>query len=264
MRPVADAPLRVFELRGAAAAEALDWLHVHAEVQGAIEDEAMVTVWLVGALPVLPHTGIEVRELPVDPDAPVATGLEHDVPILVASDLLVRPPWVARPEGFRGVELLVPRGGAFGSGEHGSTQAALRCLHAMWDAPPSFGDVGTGSGILALYAQVRGTQRLAACDIDAASVAAARELLPTAQVTLGGAETMPACAGLVANMTGTELTASMPAILRCWQRSHALVLSGMREHEVDAVGALVPHAVVHRETVGAFTSVGYRGTGVAR
>lgn len=250
---------RVFELRGAAAPEALDWLHVHADVQGAIEGDDVITVWLAAALPPWPFADVQVHELAVDPAAAAVTGLEHDQAILVAADLLVRPPWVARPAGFTGVELIVPRGGAFGSGEHASTQAALQCLHALWDAPPSFGDVGTGSGILALYASVRGCQSIAACDIDAASVAAARELLPTAAVHLGGAETMPTVAGLVANMTGSELRAAMPAMLRAWSGSHALVLSGLRAHEVEPVAAMVGRPVAHRVTVEAFTSVGYCG-----
>jgi hypothetical protein len=70
---------------------------------------------------------------------------------------------------------------------------------------------------------------------------------------------MPPVAGLVANMTGDEQRAALPAMLRAWQRSHALVLGGLRAHEVDAVAALVGRPVHARCTVGAFTSVGYRG-----
>jgi hypothetical protein len=40
------------------------------------------------------------------------TGLENDTAIHVTEDLLVRPPWVERPERLAGVELLVPRGRA--------------------------------------------------------------------------------------------------------------------------------------------------------
>jgi ribosomal protein L11 methyltransferase len=251
--------VRAFELRGERAAEALDWLHVHAEVQGAIEDEQAVTVWLDGPLPPLPFADVAVRELVLDPAARTVTGLEHDAPIQVSADLLVRPPWVERPAGFQGIELILPRGGAFGSGEHGSTQAALRCLHAVWDAPPSFADIGCGSGILALYAHVRGCARIDACDIDPASVQAASELLPNAAVHLGGPERCRRADGVVANMTGSELRAAMPAILGCWTGGRALVLSGLRATEVEAVAALVPRPVAHRETVGEFTSVAYRG-----
>lgn len=250
---------RAFELRGTELPDLLDWLHVHADLQGVLEQDDSLTVWLDGPLPTLPRTDVTVRELPVRPEDAAITGLEHDTAIVVADDLLVRPPWVERPATFRGLELIVPRGGAFGSGEHASTRAALRCLHAMWDAPPTFGDVGTGSGILALYAHERGCRVIEACDIDPASVQAAQELLPAARVHLGGAAAMAQVAGLVANMTAAELAAAMPELLATWRGTHALVLSGLRAHEVDAVAALVGLPIAHREVVEPFTSLGYRG-----
>ena len=256
--------VRAFVLRGPAAAVALDWLHVHTDLQGVLEADDGITVWLDGPLPVLPFASVMVTEVLVrDEDAQI-TGLENDVAILVADDLLVRPPWVDRPTGFTGIELVVPRGGAFGSGEHASTRAALRCLHAVWDAPTTFGDIGTGSGILALYAQVRGCRRIEACDIDAASVQAARELLPQANVHLGGASTVSMVDGLIANMTASELRAAMPELLGRWNRRCALVLSGLRAPEVAAIAVLVGCPVVHRETVEQFTAIAYRGDGAAR
>ena len=252
-----NGPLRAFRLRGAGVPRALDWLHVHTELDGVLEHDDGVTVWLAGPLPALPTDDVSVEPLAVDPAAAAITGLEHDRAILVEPDLLVRPPWVERPAGFVGVELVVPRGAAFGSGEHDSTQAALRCLHALWDAPPSFADVGTGSGILALYAQVRGCRAIAACDVDPACVAAARALVPGAAVSLGDASSLPPAAGMVANMTGDELHASMPAMLAAWTRSHALVLSGMRPAEVAGIERLPGLPVAHRVRAGAFTALGY-------
>lgn len=253
--------VRAFVLRGAAAAEALDWLHVQVDLHGVLEGDDAITVWLDGPLPSLPFPGVDVVEMPVREEDARITGLEHDAAIVVAADLLVRPPWVDRPAGFRGLELVVPRGGAFGSGEHASTRAALQCLHAMWDAPARFGDVGTGSGILALYAHERGCPHIEACDIDPASVQAARELLPTATVQLGGAATLAMVDGLVANMTGTELVAAMPEMLARWSGRRALVFSGMRAGEVDAVAALVGRPIAHRVTIDPFTAIGYRGDG---
>lgn len=236
---MSEVPVRAFRLAGAAAADALDWLHVHAELLGVLEADDHVVVWSSEALPALPFAGLEVEELAVDPAAAAITGLEHDRAILVADDLLVRPPWVERPAGFAGVELVVPRGAAFGSGEHASTQAALRLLHRVWTDSPSVADVGTGSGILLLYAAARGCADLQGCDIDGPSVAAARELLPQARVALGGPALLAPAACVIANMTGTELTAAMGDILRLWDRRGPLVLSGMRAHEVGPVSALV-------------------------
>lgn len=251
-------PVHAFVISGPRAAEALDWLHVHCDVLGAIEGDDSITVWLAGELPQLPQAGIEVSELPVDAADAAITGLEHDAPILVAKDLLVRPPWVERPPAFAGIELIVPRGNAFGSGEHGSTKAALCCLHRVWDAPRSFVDVGTGSGILALYAAVRGCPDVQACDIDAHAVAAARQLLPDARVLLGGAATLAAADCVVANMTGAELAAEMESMLARWTGRSALVLSGMRANEVPTICELVGRAPIAEEREEAFTALAFR------
>lgn len=249
--------LRAYELRGGDLAAALDWLHVHADLQGVLEEDDRLVVWLEGELPALPQPALRVVELAVDPADALRTGLEDDAPIVVAEDLLVRPPWVERPAGFAGIELVVPRGDAFGSGEHGSTQAALRCLHRLWQDSTSVADVGTGSGILALYASVRGCRDLQGCDIDLPSVRAARELLPHGRFAHGGPELLAPAACVVANMTGAELRAAMAEILRLWDGAGPLVLGGMRAAEVEPIAALVGSTPVHRETVGDFTSLGF-------
>lgn len=250
--------MRAFELRGSDAAAALDWLHVHVDVAGVEEHDEALVVYAHVPLPPLPFALVTVQERIVDPAAFALTGLEHDREILVAADLLVRPPWVPAPPGFVGIELVVPRGNAFGSGEHASTRAALRCLHRWWagmPAPPrSCVDVGTGSGILALYAATRGVREIAACDIDGPSVVTARELLPDALLVHGGPAGLPVADLVIANMTGNELTAAMPEILARWTGVAALVLSGMRAHEVEPVLALVPARRAFVEVVDEFTA----------
>ena len=248
-------PVRAFVLQGRDAAMAVEWLHVRADVQGVLEEADALVVWLPGALPALPaELQVTVTERVIRAEDYHVTGLENDAAIVVSEDLLVRPPWVERPAGFAGTELTVPRGGAFGSGEHDSTKAALVLMHRGWSRPASMADVGTGSGILALYAKVRGCEHIEACDIDEPSVLAARELLPEAMVHIGGAECLQPCALVVANMTGAELTGSLTAILSIWTREQDLILSGMRAPEVDALVASIPARVVDRETLGAFTA----------
>jgi hypothetical protein len=245
--------MRAFRITGEGAQAALDWLHVHAELLGVVEEDAAVTVWIDGPLPAIEVASVSVAELPPEVANATATGLENDRAILVAEDLLVRPPWVLPDPSFRGVELVVPRGMAFGSGEHASTQAALLLLHEVWSPVASFCDVGTGSGILALYAAARGCPRIEACDIEEPAVLAARELLPRAEVVLGGPELLPFAADfVVANMTGTELGASLPAILAAWNRHGPLVLSGMRPHEVSGIESRLVGSVTHRRSVGDF------------
>ena len=247
---------RAFVLGGPDAAVAVEWLHVYGEVHGVLEEADAFVVWMPSEMPQLPAVmRVTCEERVVRPEDYTVTGLEHDVAIHVPVDLVVRPPWVDRPEGFSGVELVVPRGGAFGSGEHDSTKAALKVLHRGWSSPDSVADVGTGSGILALYASVRGCQRIEGCDIDQPSIVAARELLPEATFYVGGAELMAPSDLVVANMTGAELTGSLSAILSIWTRKSSLVLSGMRVEEVASLVAAVPGARADSESLGDFTAV---------
>lgn len=251
------APLRAFVLRGADAAAALELLHVRAEVLGAIEGDDEVTVWLADALPPLPLPRLAIEELPSAIANATATGLEQDRPIVVADDLLVRPPWVPRPDGFAGIELVVPRGMAFGSGEHASTRATLTLLHDGWDAPASLGDVGTGSGILAAYAAARGCPRIVGCDVEAAAVVAARELLPHADISLGGPETMAPTDCVVANLTATELHGCLTTVLDRWTGRSRLLLGGMREHEIAGVLARLPVPPTRLLRIEAFTAASW-------
>ncbi len=255
---------------------ALDRLHVHADVRGvdegvspasssAVVEESPneVTVYVAGPLPPLPaDLGVTVTAAAMpDPDV-VVTGLENDRAIVLAPDLVVRPPWVESPFSpaeFRGVELVVPRRNAFGSGEHDSTQAALLLLHELWCGSSTCADVGTGSGILLAYAAARGCPALAGCDIDPVAMGAARELLPNATLTVGGPEVLAPAACVIANLNGQELRTALPAILALWNGDGPLVLSGMRgPAEVEPIRSRVGRPPDRELERGAFTALGYR------
>lgn len=245
----------------------LDRLHVHAIVVGVVEGDGQFEVAIEGALPALDSVVpdsvvpgsvvIEEREVDVAP----VTGLENDRVIRVGANLVVRPPWVTAPADFTGIELVVPRAMAFGSGEHGSTQAALCMMERVYSGVvESVADIGTGSGILALYAQALGCERIFACDIDPDSVAAARELLPEANIVRGGPEAIvgPVDA-VVANMRGSEIRSCIAALLALWNRRGPLVLSGLRPGEAAVFDADVGRHAQERVEVGGFVALGWRG-----
>jgi ribosomal protein L11 methylase PrmA len=237
-----------------------------AEVGGVWEQADAIDVWLDGgALPDLGDLDVTVETVP--DEERVWTGLESDTFTLVAEDLVVRPPWVEGPSGFGGVELVVPRGMAFGSGEHGSTRAALLVMRELFgeagasSACASAFDVGTGSGILALYAARLGVAVLAGCDVEQESVDAAQELLPDAEIFAGGpAGFAPRTADLViANLDARQLGAALPEIVASWNGTFALVLSGMRPHEVEGVASRLPFAPDLRVEDGDYVALGFRG-----
>lgn len=227
-------------LRGDAADReaALDLLHVQADVLGVEERADALEVWLAADPPAaLAAFAVAVEVLPITPDLFAHTGREHDVPVLVAPDLCVRPPWVERPAGFVGVDVVVPRGSAFGSGEHASTRAALLALHRAWPARvDTLLDVGTGSGILARYGATRGARRCFACDIERPAARAAADLVPGLRAVCGGPEVFSLSVDLlVANMTAAELAATLPELRRLWCGRGLFVLSGLRgATQVDA------------------------------
>lgn len=235
---------------------ALERIHVWNEVHGVLVEESGFEVYVDGRLPEL--SGVTISPLPVVTDWP--TGREHDEPMYVGDSIMVRPPWVPSPPDFEGVELVVPRAMAFGSGEHASTRAALAVMEkVVTDSVGCLADVGTGSGILARYAQLRGCQVIAACDIDRDSVVAAGELLSDVQVMEGGPDTIRGqfdC--VVANMRAAEILDCLAVILELWNRSGPLVLSGLRESEVSDLIAAVDCPVELRIVCEDFTGLAFR------
>ena len=175
----------------------------------------------------------------VDP-ADAATGRERDVVIDVVPGLRVRAPWVEAPP-MDGIELVVPRGGAFGSGEHASTRLALTLLHRHWPVESGglrFADVGCGSGILALYACRRGCATVQACDVDPAAVRAATELLEL-EVCHGGPSRLEAADLVVANLDDGELERALPELVALWSGRSGLLLSGARGEFADRLARSV-------------------------
>lgn len=241
-----------------AVAELLDELNHVASLRGAVEHDGEVDVYVDGDLERLPSwPGVEVRRAPVE--SGVWTGFEADRVIRVAPDLVVRPPWVPPLAGFGGIDLVVPRGMAFGSGEHGSTRAALMALHALWRDPvESLIDVGTGSGVLALYGRERAAREIHACDVDPAAARAASALLPSVDVRIGDQRML---AGLradvvVANLDGDELAVALPAIVALWNRRIALVVAGLRDDREARVRSELPAPVTARFECEGFVALG--------
>lgn len=90
---------------------------------------------------------------------------ERQTPVEVTEDLTVCPPWVEAPAAARHVIKLEAKM-AFGTGSHESTRIAALLMEAQDLAGRTVMDVGTGTGILALYAAQRGAGFSVGFDID--------------------------------------------------------------------------------------------------
>ena len=158
--------------------------------------------------------------------------------------------WVLSPRPVRaGGVLLVPAhlpatpgalrlhdGSAFGTGLHATT--AL-CLDALAEAletgiPPRLLDVGTGSGVLALAALLRGVPEVVGLDIDAEALRAAEEnarlngLEARLRLVRGGPEAVEGVWPVVlANLVAAPLIEMAPALVRRVGPAGRLVLSGI-------------------------------------
>lgn len=159
--------------------------------------------------------------------------------------LRICPVWDARTDRAGGrARILLDPGLSFGTGEHFTTRFCLEMVDALWQKsrPVSMLDVGTGSGILAMAAARLGVRKILAVDHDALALQQARANLErnrlSRRIRLAvldiTAAAPPGRFDLVcANVYGRILLEVAPALARCTGRH--LVLSGLREHELDAV-----------------------------
>jgi len=88
-------------------------------------------------------------------------------PDRVTPRLMVIPAWEPVRDYNEGHVIRIDPGPAFGTGQHPTTRMCLEAMeklrfHGSW----SMLDVGTGSGILAIYGAMLGAGRIAAIDID--------------------------------------------------------------------------------------------------
>lgn len=80
--------------------------------------------------------------------------------------LLVVPTWVAEPVDPEAATVVLDPETAFGSGEHGSTRAALALLERLLRPGDRVLDLGSGSGILAIAAVKLGAARAIGIETD--------------------------------------------------------------------------------------------------
>ena len=135
--------------------------------------------------------------------------------------------------------LVIPASAAFGTGEHATTAMSLRLLERLtreWKNRWSLGDLGTGSGILALAAKRFGAERVVGIDVDPKAISVAKvnarlNKIDNVDFKLGDLRNWKSWAGrdiVAANLYSELLIEILPKL----KRSNWLILSGvMRIHE---------------------------------
>jgi len=101
----------------------------------------------------------------------------------VSDRLVIKPSWEKYEAKPGEVIIEIDPGMSFGTGNHGTTKACLQFIDSgRTDAPQSFLDIGTGSGILSIAAAKLGCSPVDAFDYDEDSVRCAKENLELAKV----------------------------------------------------------------------------------
>jgi ribosomal protein L11 methyltransferase len=158
--------------------------------------------------------------------------------------------WILSPRPVRiGVlELRLCDGPAFGTGLHPTTAMCLELLDEL-PLPESVLDLGTGSGVLALAALLKGVHHATGVDIDPASLEVAAEnarlnnLEARLRLIRGGAEDVRGSWPLVfANILAAPLIEIAPAVVRLVGHRGQLVLSGIPTSLVADVARVYRHS----------------------
>jgi ribosomal protein L11 methyltransferase len=159
-----------------------------------------------------------------------------------------------------GTALWIPAALAFGTGEHATTAMCLRHLvdiaKGHRKTPWSFLDLGTGSAILAMAAQVLGAKEILGTDFDALALKTAKENLRNNGLRGIKLERSDVLAWnpmrtwdvVAANLFSGVLIAAAPTIAAAVAPAGELLLSGvLREQEQEVLEAFATEGLEVRK-----------------
>jgi ribosomal protein L11 methyltransferase len=156
-------------------------------------------------------------------------------PVVDVGPLRVRAPWHAPGA----LDVVIEPGQAFGTGQHATTRLCLELLLEV-EARGPLADWGCGSGVLAVAAARLGFAPVAACDVEPASVEAARAAAAAngVDVTVSRCDLRrapgPWAPTVAANLVRPLLLEVAARMERAPER---LIASGLETGEADEVAA---------------------------
>jgi len=182
---------------------------------------------------------------------------KHYRPLRVSEKLTVFPAWDPPPSAFKGIAIMIDPGPAFGTGGHTTTRMCLKAVEeCKVRLPWKMLDVGTGSGILAVYGAKLGAERVLAIDNDPEALRWAGRNIALNKVSnsvqlssLSLKDIGEQFTVVAANLILHTILELLPFFSRTVEPKGWLILSGLlREQSVEVNNAL--------------GRVGFRGTGV--
>ena len=186
----------------------------------------------------------------------------HFKPLRVGKHLLILPTWEDAAELPGDLVIRIDPGMAFGTGGHETTRLCLELLESVMENEPlllipSLLDLGTGSGILAIAANLLGAGRILALDIDPDAVQVARENLAQNDMsdsvecgTLPLESLTENFDVILANILAEELVRLAPSLAERLNPGGSLILSGiLAEKEPLVRQGFAFHPLKYRRTV---------------
>jgi len=161
----------------------------------------------------------------------------------VTQRLTVVPAWEPVPQTPGGMVIQMDPGPAFGTGAHPTTRMCLESIEKS-HIPGAWTmlDVGTGSGILAIYAAKLGARRVLAIDTDPEALRWAQRNIDLNHASRfieltskSVAELNDVFSILVANLTRDALMELLPDFQRLLEKDGTMILSGLLQEQVQDV-----------------------------
>lgn len=179
------------------------------------------------------------------PDEDWAARSQQSLTAVHAGDFIVAPPWDLPADPGTATVIVIEPSMGFGTGHHATTRMCLRLLSNVDVAEKDVLDLGTGSGVLAMAAALRGARTVVAIDVDvdaiqSAETSATLNTLPdTIEFRVADFRNAPVSSAnlVLANLTGGMLTSAARDIAKLVRAGGSLILSGFDHTEVDSVVA---------------------------
>jgi ribosomal protein L11 methyltransferase len=163
--------------------------------------------------------------------------------LTVTPHLTVLPSWEPLPAKTSGHIIRIDPGPAFGTGHHATTQMCLQALERLPKPEPwTMLDVGTGSGILAIYGAKLGSRGILALETDPEALRWAEKNIALNEVSnsihlssLSLRDVEERFTIVVANLILDSILELMPLFCQVIEPGGHLVLSGILEEQVGVV-----------------------------
>ena len=215
---------------------------VHFFSRGMRDDAARTLTRQLGA------AGVTVRAVDVA-DGNWAARSQASLRAVQVGDIVVAPPWDVPESPIAGTLVVIRPSMGFGTGHHASTRLCLRALQVLHLTGRRVLDLGTGSGVLAIAAALRGARPVLAVDIDSDAAETARANVALnqvehavqvrrADVRVDGLTPAPV---VFANVHAALVCREADLLTRLVSAGGMLVIGGVTADEEDAVcRALAP------------------------